>query len=92
MEVKIKNDTITKEVVDKKLLESFENYNKFLHLCACDAPIGVLCLPKDIESILVRENITRVYDLLGRNLTKIKGLGKIRQFRLTACLDKVLSM
>lgn len=92
MEVKIKNDTVNKEVVDKKLLESFDNYNKFLRLCACDAPLGVLCLPKDIETILIRENITRVYDLLGRNLAEIKGLGKVRIYRLTACLDKFLSV
>lgn len=92
MELKLKDDTIVKEVIDKRLMESFSNYNKFIQLCSCDAPLGVLCLPKDIETILLREGYTRVYDLLNANLTKIKGLGKVRCYRLAACLDKFLSV
>lgn len=92
MELKIKDDKVVKEIVDKKLLESFENYNKFMQLLSCDMPIEVLGLPKDIQTILLREGYSRVYMLLNRDLSKIKGLGPTRCYRLTACLDKFFTV
>ncbi len=92
MDVKIKDNTVVKEVVDSKLLESFSNYNKFLGMMAADVPIQVLSLSKEVESILLREGYDRVYMLLNADLTKIKGIGKLRGYRLAASLDKFLSM
>ena len=74
------------------LLEKLENYNKTLSYMAGDAPIGVLCLPKTTETILINAGCLRIYDLIDRDLTKIKGIGHRRIGDLTARLDKFLSM
>ncbi len=78
--------------IKKKLLESVENYQKTISLLASDAPIGVLCLPKTIENILIRADCVRVYDIINRNLTEIEGLTESRIAHLTSSLNKFLSM
>ncbi len=78
--------------INKQVLQSFDNYKKSLSFMACDAPIGVLCLPKVIEKILISNDIYRVYNLIDLDLTKIKRLGAIRRRQLTSCLNQFLAM
>lgn len=77
-----------REMVAKKLAE----YQKTLSYMAADAPISILCLPKSVENILLRNGLLRVYDLFDRDFTEIEGLTEIRIRDLTASLDKFLSM
>ena len=88
------NDLLKKEelIIKKSLLEFCENYKKTISYMYADVPIGVLCLSKTIETILLRNGIVRVYDLIDRDLTKIKGIGHRRVRDLTASLDKFLSV
>ncbi len=78
--------------IRKKLLSSLQSYNKTILYLSCDAPIGVLCLPKALETILVKNGILRVYDIFNVDLAEIKGLGDTRLRDLTTSLDKFLSM
>jgi hypothetical protein len=78
--------------INKNLMKSLNNYRKTVTFMIADAPIGVLCLPKAIESILIGQDCLRVYDLLDRDLTKIKGLGSVRLEQLTSSLNQFLAM
>lgn len=83
---------VDKEEIKKKLLHSYQSYQKTMAYLLADAPIEVLCLSKPIQTILLNSGFLRVYDLLDCDFTKIKGLGKTRIRDLTASLDKFLSM
>ena len=85
-------DTEEVKILHKKLFSALENYRKTMTYLAGDAPIGVLCLPKTTETILYNAGISRVYDLFGRDLTEIKGIGKVRIRDLTTRLDEFISM
>ena len=78
--------------INKKHLESLQNYRDFMSYASGDVPIQVLCLPKSIEKILIDYGLLRVYDLFDRDLTKIKGIGKTRIRYLASSLDQFLSM
>jgi hypothetical protein len=78
--------------INKKLLESLENYNKMLVHSMTDIPLGCLCLEKKIEEILFKNGFRRVFDLVDVDLAKIKGLGKIRIGKITSSLNQFLSM
>jgi len=79
---------ILKEELDKR----FSNYRKSLAFMSADAPIETLCLPKSTQDILTRNGCLRIYDLIGLDFTKIKGLGVVRIRDLTASLDQFISM
>lgn len=78
--------------IKKRLLNSLNDYRNTLTYMYGDAPIGILCLPKTLETILINQGILRVYDLFNRDLTEIKGVGKSRIRDITSCLDQFLSM
>lgn len=78
--------------INKKLIESLENYRKTIYYMYGDAPVEVLCLPKVTETVLINNGILRVYDLFNRDLTEIKGIGDRRIADLASSLDKFLSM
>lgn len=80
------------EVIKEKVLINLDNYKKTLLYMYADAPLEILCLPKVIERILLSNGCIRVYDLLDRDFTKIKGLGVTRIRKLTASLDQFVSM
>lgn len=94
VEVNNNDEIMKKEMVEikKRLLESLENYRVSMSYLCGDAPMGVLCLPKTIETVLANQGFFRVYDLFNRDLTEIKGLGVARISHLTASLDKFVSM
>jgi len=52
--------------VNKKLTQSLTHYRRAITLMVGDVPIETLCLPKTIETILVNEGYSRVYDLASR--------------------------
>lgn len=78
--------------INKKLLESLDNYNKMIQYCMTDVPIGCMCLDSKTEAILIKNGFRRVFDIVDVDLTEIKGLGKIRIGKITASLDKFISM
>lgn len=61
-----------KDELKKNLL----HYRNVVNYLSANVPIQVLCLPKKIEKILLREGYIRVYDLIGLDFTKIKGIGE----------------
>lgn len=52
------------------------HYRKCMTFLEGDAPIQVLCLPKKIENILLKNKLFRVYDLTFKRLVEIKFLGE----------------
>jgi len=78
--------------INKKLLQSLENYNKMLMHSMTDIPLGCLCLDSKTEEILLKNGFRRVFDIVDVDLTEIKGLGKIRIGKITSSLDKFLTM
>lgn len=90
IEGKLKKSDIRK--INKKLLESLQNYRKMVAFMGADVPIGVLCLPKTTEKVLVKQGFLRVYDLLDVDFTEIKGIGDSRRRDLASSLNKFFSM
>ena len=90
VDVKINKSTAKK--INKKLLESLDNYRKFVSYMAGDMPIECMCLDKTIQKILLSNGIFRVYDLFDRDLSKIKGIGKVRSGNLNASLEQFISL
>ena len=67
-----------KGFVENKKLDITQNllhYRKVLEFMGANVPVSVLCLPTKVEKILLKNEIRRVYDLVGLDLTKIEGLG-----------------
>lgn len=83
----INPDTVQKPS-EHNFQKDLEYYRQTLHFLGANVPIGVLCLPKAIEKVLARNNILRVYDLIGLDLTEIKGLGPARTSLLASRLDE----
>lgn len=82
------NEKIKKmQEVQEELQKSVSHYRNILNYLGSNVPVQVLCLPKEIENVLIREGYLRVYDLIGHDLTKIKGLGKTRCAILESRLD-----
>ena len=80
--------------MDEKLdlKRDFLHYRKVLHYLEGNVPIQVLCLPKAVEKKLTAAGIIRVYDLIGRNLSEIKGLGAKSLEMIAARLDEFFSV
>lgn len=77
---------------DEKYKEDLAHYRTVLHYMGSNVPIGVLCLPKSLEKILLRDGCVRVYDLINRDLTKIEGMGDRRRDLLASRLDEFFSV
>ncbi len=90
VEAKLKKTDIRK--INKKLLESLQNYKDIVKYMGADLPVGCLCLPQKYEKKLLENGILRVYDLFNRDLTKIKGIGKVGIGYLTASLQQFIPM
>ena len=96
---KVQNDVnvnfdyeVKMQKIREEVLKAYANYGKTIGYMACDAPIGVLCLPKTIEGILLKHGFNRVYDVINMDFTKIKGFGVQRSRQLATCLDQFLAM
>ena len=77
---------------DDNVHEDLAHYRKVLSYLEANVPIQVLCLPKVVENALLADGCIRVYDMLNRDLTKVKGLGRNRLDLLTARLDEFLTV
>ena len=82
---------INKNNIDE-MKKDLEHYRKTLYYMGANVPLQVLCLPKAIEKLLLKDGCLRVYDLIDRDLTKIKGLGDRRLDLLTSRLDEFLTV
>lgn len=75
-----------------KIDEDFQHYRKVLTYMGGNVPLEALCLPKVIENALLRDGCLRVYDLINRDLSKVKGLGRARVDFLRARLDEFFTI
>lgn len=93
-EIEQSNDVINPDVKPPEydFKKDLSHYRKTLYYMGANVPIGVLCLPSAVEKLLSREGILRVYDLIDRDLTKIKGLGDSRLSLLTSRLDEFFTV
>ncbi len=77
---------------NEELMKSLSTFRKTISYMTADAPIGVLCLPKEIENILTKNGFNRIYDIFDTDLTKVKGLGASRLRYLTSRLNEFFSI
>lgn len=72
--------------------KNLQNYRQLMCYMGADIPIEALCLPKVIENSLLKDGCLRVYDLISRDLTKIKGIGRDRRNILASRLDEFFTV
>ena len=91
VEVKFE-DQLSLQKIREEVGKRYEQYRKTMAYLAADISIECLCLPKEVQNILIRNGLLRVYDLLNCDLAKIKGLGVKRTRLLATSLDKFIAM
>lgn len=74
------------------LKKDLYHYRQTLAYMGANVPIQVLCLPKFLEKSLISLGYLRVYDLIGCDLAKIKGLGESRRNLLASRLDEFFTV
>lgn len=83
-----KIDNKIQRQINKKISKSLENYNKLLSFMSSDIPLEALCLDKSTMTILSKYGVSRVFDLINLDFTKVKGIGEVRRRYLTSRLDQ----
>lgn len=78
--------------IKHNFLKQVSDYKNYLHNASLDVPIEVLCLPKSINKILLRNGLSRVKDIPAFDLTEIKGLGEKSITLIRFRIDEFLSM
>lgn len=80
--------------IDEKIKfdADLSHYRKVLCYMEANVPIQVLCLPSAIEKSLINDGCVRVYDLINRDLAKIKGIGNTRLALLRSRLDEFFTI
>lgn len=78
--------------IRKELSERFIEYQKTMKYLASDAPIQILCLPKNIEKFLLDNGCLRIYDVFNLDLTKIEGISESSLRDITSRFDQFFSM
>ncbi len=86
--IQIMNKEIFK--IKQHFLKSLMDYRQYIEHAQLDAPLEVLCLPKNTLSILHREGFTRVSEISSYDLTKIKGLGLVKIAYINSRLQQFL--
>jgi len=80
-------------IIDKERVQNdFQHYRNVLSFLGSNLPIQALCLPKVIENALLADDCIRVCDLINRDLSKIKGMGKTRIDILRVSLDEFFTI
>lgn len=69
-------DDDVNNILKDELRNNLAHYRQVVQYMGGNVPIQVLCLPMRIENALVKSGFDRVYDLIGKDLRKIKGIGK----------------
>lgn len=84
------DDKVSDEIKnsEEEFKKNLAHYRQVMNYMGANAPIEVLCLPLALQNALIRDGCVRVYDLISRDLTKIKGIGSTRLEVLTARLDQ----
>jgi len=72
--------------------KNLSHYRQVVQYMGGNVPIQVLCLPPRIENALIKAGFDRVYDLIGKDLRKIKGVGDSSIDILSARLDDFFVM
>lgn len=72
--------------------QNLSHYRKTLYYMGANVPVQVLCLPKSLENLLIKNGFIRVYDLISFDLGKIEGLGSRRLDLLTSRLDEFFTV
>lgn len=80
------------QVDTEEFKKNLAHYRQVLGYMAANVPIGVLCLPTVIENALIKDGCVRVYDLINRDLRKIKGIGSERFDLLSSRLDEFFTI
>lgn len=78
--------------VEEQLHKNVQHYRQLLSYMGANVPIQVLCLPNAIEKCLLDDGCLRVYDLISRDLRKIKGIGATRLEVLASRLDEFFTI
>ncbi len=88
------DEVINDFVVDapENVQADLEYYRTMLMYLGGNVPLEALCLPKRYHNCLVKDGCDRVYDLISRDLTKIKGLGDLGCELISARLDQFFTM
>jgi hypothetical protein len=88
----IKIDEATAREINKKYIESLQNYKRMMTCMVADVPIETLCLPKTVQTILLKNGFRRVFELIDLDLTEIKGIGVLRARDLASRLNQFIAM
>lgn len=80
------------EINNDELKKNMEHYRNTLLFLGGNVPIEALCLPKSLESLLIRSGCLRVYDMINLDLRKIKGLGRERRAILSSRLQEFFTI
>ncbi len=78
--------------IKEEVLKKFVDYQKSMKYLAADAPIEILCLPKNIEKCLTDHGCFRVYEIFDLDLAKIENLSAPGLRNLTTSLNEFFSM
>lgn len=68
------------------------HYRNVMNYLGANVPIQVMCLPKDLENVLLGQGFLRVYDLIGHDLAEIKGVGPARRDILESRLSEFFAV
>lgn len=77
---------------NEEFKKNLAHYRQVMSFLGANVPIEVLCLPKRIESALIREGFIRVYDLIRIDFREIKGVGKVGSEVLASRLDEFFTV
>ena len=70
----IKN--IDLEKAQEEARRNLAHYRNLMQFMGANVPVQALCLPKKLENALISAGFERAYDLIGTDLSKVKGIGK----------------
>lgn len=76
----------------ESLQADLAHYRSMLVYLGGNVPISALCLPKRYHNCLAKDGCERVYDLISRDFTKIKGLGEVGADLISSRLDQFFSV
>ena len=87
----VKNDAELEKATEEAR-KNLAHYRNLMQFMGANVPIQALCLPKKIENALLSAGFDRAYDLIGSDLTKIKGIGRGSLDLLTSRLDEFFTI
>jgi hypothetical protein len=80
------------EKADEAARKNLAHYRNLMQFMGANVPIQALCLPTKLENALISAGFDRAYDLIGSDLTKIKGIGRGSVDLLTSRLDEFFTI